>query len=246
MYYSNVFEPPGNSATSAVPEEDALGEVDRLKFEIMTLKAKILQLEIEKRGGVIDTFSSLSSQSNEELDSASSQQSTATQSTASIAIEKPNQSQAEENAIGDTHRASSIPMEEDTQRRAMCFCPPHSASPPLPPPLPPRPILSPSGPNTQAEVEESSFSMSQKQQNESPAPSTSRKISHTLSDPTRYHSNPHPDCPNVTPKRQQTSPSLAALPNIQEPESRHASLSPTDHHKQRRQPPPLPPRNNPR
>ncbi|KAK0113768.1 hypothetical protein ONS95_014018 [Cadophora gregata] len=248
----DVFELPAELVTAAVPVDNLVPATPSMEDEILILKARILQMEIEKRGGVIDIVPAHQAQTEQQVDLGSFPQDTGSPRSTSITEEPAPQqvtsdeSNPEANASSDRVQSpqsspvTSIIVEEpaeyqtpQTEDKAATeivhefkplsfYPPPPASSAPPPSSLPKVPLL-------QTTVQDLTCLSSQLSLETSENPHAQNGVSSndTASTPLDNNSSPYPAPLKVTPVRQQTSP----LPNpaFQQYQQapRHASLTPS-------------------
>ncbi|KAH7369784.1 hypothetical protein BKA65DRAFT_487015 [Rhexocercosporidium sp. MPI-PUGE-AT-0058] len=227
----DVFELPAELVTAAVPDDDSIPATPSMEDEILILKARILQMEIEKRGGVIDITPAHKNQREEPIEHQairdqqdpaneySNEQGNSPQSppVASVVVEEPTEYQAAQVEI----KAATETVNEFHDFEPMSFYPPPPASPAPPPSsLPEVPVL-------QTTVQEITSLTSQLSlDTETPQAQKTSPPKEDVPPPSNPFSNPCPAPLNVTPIRQQTTPLPAPAIQTQQPAPRHASLTP--------------------
>ncbi|KAH7382876.1 hypothetical protein BKA64DRAFT_171953 [Cadophora sp. MPI-SDFR-AT-0126] len=267
----DVFELPAELVTAAVPDDDSIPATPSMEDEILILKARILQMEIEKRGGVIDIAPTDKNQLEEERGRQILTQDTESPRSVSTVPEESAQRQVgrdeskpaigasneQEQSLGSSPIASII-VEEPTEYQKthfevkiatetvqefepLSFYPPPPASPAPPPSSLPQ---VPILSTTVQDITTLSSQLSLEISETSQAHNTMPSNT-TVSAPLVNQNEPYPAPLNITPLRQQTSPLPFQATQPQESASRHASLAP-DYRSQYSAPeqpqPPLPSR----
>ncbi|CZS97972.1 uncharacterized protein RAG0_06857 [Rhynchosporium agropyri] len=106
----DVFELPAELVTAAVPAEDSIPATPSMEDEILILKARILQMEIEKRGGVIDIVPAKNEPEVSHEDSAS------LQPALTIDVEEPAEHQDTQNKQNEQELAAELVTKEQTRK----------------------------------------------------------------------------------------------------------------------------------
>ncbi|KAH6721212.1 hypothetical protein BKA61DRAFT_590221 [Leptodontidium sp. MPI-SDFR-AT-0119] len=251
----DVFELPAELVTAAVPDDDSIPAAPSMEEEILILKARILQMEIEKRGGVIDIAPAHKNQPEEQIESESFQENTESLQTASVIIEESVERQvtrddpelATEPSEDQRHSPQSRPItstvvEEPTKYETTQIeikvatetvhefheFEPLSYYPPPPASPAPPPSSLPEVPILQTTVQEITTLSSQLSLESSGVPQAQDNLpSNNVTPPPSDYGNPYPAPLNVTPLRQQTTPLPAPAFQPQPPAPRHASLTPS-------------------
>ncbi|KAG4421381.1 hypothetical protein IFR04_005440 [Cadophora malorum] len=266
----DVFELPAELVNAAVPDDDAVPATPSMEDEILILKARILQMEIEKRGGVIDIAPAHKSQPEDQVESQSFLQDTRSSRSASVALEGSAEHKVardDTDAVIDSSNVqeqnsrsspvASIVVEEPTEYQTaqieievatetvydfepLSFYPPPPASPAPPP------SSLPQVPPLQTTVQEITTLSAQLSLETTPTSQGRNTMPSnvTISAPSTNHNDSNPAPVNVMPIRQQSTP----LPSQAEPQQsapRHASLTPnyqTQYSTPEQHQPPLPSR----
>ncbi|CZT42657.1 uncharacterized protein RSE6_02593 [Rhynchosporium secalis] len=106
----DVFELPAELVTAAVPDEDSIPATPSMEDELLILKARILQMEIERRGGVMDIVPA----KNES--EVSHQDSTSLQPALTINVEEPAEHQDTQNEQTEQELAAELVTKEQTRK----------------------------------------------------------------------------------------------------------------------------------
>ncbi|KAG4434935.1 hypothetical protein IFR05_009576 [Cadophora sp. M221] len=252
----DVFELPAELVTAAVPDDDSIPATPSMEEEILILKARILQMEIEKRGGVIDIGPAHKNQPQESVGPDAIQQTAESPQAISAVIEQPIEHQVargEQQSMiepaNDHERGqqspsiASIVVEEPAEYQTTQIeikvatetvhefneFEPMSFYPPPPASPAPPPRSLPDVPILQTTVQEITNLSSQLSLESSSVSQTQNTLpsNDVTPTPSDTYSNPYPAPLNVTPIRQQTTPLPAPAFQPQPPAPRHASLTPS-------------------
>ncbi|CZT01343.1 uncharacterized protein RCO7_02036 [Rhynchosporium graminicola] len=106
----DVFELPAELVTAAVPDEDSIPATPSMEDELLILKARILQMEIERGGGAVDIVPA-----KNELE-VSHQDSASLQSALTVDVEEPAEHQDTQNKQNEQKLAAELVTKEQTRK----------------------------------------------------------------------------------------------------------------------------------